>query len=42
MLMEFMPTQKRKEFYPQYIDFIVEENDKMFYLDPKMKVSDIP
>lgn len=37
-MMEFMPTPNRKEFYRQYRDFIVEENDKMIYLDPKMKI----
>jgi DNA ligase 1 len=38
-LMEFMPTQNRKEFYRQYRDFIVEENDKFVYLDPKLKLT---
>jgi DNA ligase-1 len=37
-LLEFMPTQNRKEFYRQYRDFIVEENDKFIYLDPKLKL----
>jgi DNA ligase-1 len=36
-LMEFMPTPNRKEFYRQYKDFIIEENDKFVYLDPKLK-----
>jgi DNA ligase 1 len=36
-LMEFMPIQNRKEFYKQYKDYIVEENDKFIYLDPKLK-----
>lgn len=35
--MEFMPPQNRKEFYMQYKDFIIEENDKFIYLDPKLK-----
>lgn len=37
-LMEFMPTLNRKEFYKQFKDFILEENDKFVYLDPKLKV----
>jgi DNA ligase 1 len=37
-LMEFMPTPNRKEFYKQYGDFVVEENDKFVYLDPKLKL----
>ncbi|MFB3168484.1 RNA ligase family protein [Neobacillus sp. 179-C4.2 HS] len=37
-LMEFMPTANRKEFYRQYSDLIVEENEKFSYLDPKLKV----
>jgi DNA ligase 1 len=37
-LMEFVDPQGRKEFYKQYRDFIVEENDKFIYLDPKLKV----
>ncbi|MEH7549862.1 ATP-dependent DNA ligase [Neobacillus vireti] len=36
-LMEFMPTTNRKEFYKQYRDYIIEENDKFIYLDPKLK-----
>lgn len=37
-MMEFMPTLNRREFYRQYQDFIVEENNKIIYLDPKMKI----
>ncbi|MED3563953.1 ATP-dependent DNA ligase [Bacillus xiapuensis] len=37
-LMEFVPAANRKEFYKQYGDFIIEENDKFVYLDPKLKV----
>lgn len=37
-LMEFVPASNRKEFYKQYRDFIIEENDKFVYLDPKLKV----
>jgi DNA ligase 1 len=37
-LMEFMPTPNRKEFYKQYNDFVIEENDKFVYLDPKLKL----
>jgi DNA ligase 1 len=37
-IMEFMPTSQRREFYKQYTDFIIEENDKFVYLDPKLKV----
>ncbi|MBT2656595.1 ATP-dependent DNA ligase [Bacillus sp. ISL-18] len=37
-LMEFMPTANRKEFYKQYKDFIIEENDKFIYLDPQVKL----
>ncbi|MEH7416048.1 RNA ligase family protein, partial [Neobacillus drentensis] len=36
-LMEFMPLANRKEFKKQYRDFIIEENDKFIYLDPKLK-----
>jgi DNA ligase 1 len=36
-LMEFMAPESRKEFYKQYRDFIVEENDKFIYLNPKLK-----
>jgi len=37
-LMEFMAPQDRKEFYNQYRDFIVEEDDKFVHLDPQLKV----
>ncbi|OIK13264.1 ATP-dependent DNA ligase [Bacillus sp. MUM 116] len=37
-LMEFIPTPNRKEFYKQYRDYIIEENDKFIYLDPKLKL----
>ncbi|WP_042456686.1 ATP-dependent DNA ligase [Neobacillus dielmonensis] len=37
-LMEFMPTANRREFYKQSKDFIVEENDKFIYFDPKIKM----
>lgn len=37
-LMEFMTPQARKELYRQYQDYIVGENDKFIYLDPKLKV----
>jgi DNA ligase-1 len=37
-LMEFMSPQGRKEFYSQYKDLIIEENDKFVYLDPRLKV----
>ena len=36
-LMEFVTPQGRKEFYKQYRDFIVEENDKYIYLNPQLK-----
>ncbi|WP_121611591.1 ATP-dependent DNA ligase [Mesobacillus foraminis] len=36
-LMEFMAPQGRKELYKQYKDFIVEDNDKFVYLEPKLK-----
>lgn len=36
-LMEFMAPQGRKEFYKQYREFIVEENDKIIYLNPQLK-----
>jgi DNA ligase-1 len=35
--LEFVPTSNRKEFYRQYKDFIVKENDKFIYLNPKLK-----
>jgi DNA ligase 1 len=37
-LMEFMPTSNRREFYKQYKDFVLEENDKFVYLDTKLKI----
>ncbi|MFD0827590.1 ATP-dependent DNA ligase [Neobacillus sp. M.A.Huq-85] len=37
-LMEFMPIPNRKEFYKQYRDYFIEENDKFIYLDPKIKL----
>ncbi|MGG3561676.1 hypothetical protein ABES03_08730 [Neobacillus rhizosphaerae] len=37
-LLEFMVPEERKAFYKQYSDFIVEENDKFVFLDPKMKL----
>jgi DNA ligase 1 len=36
-LMELMAPQNRKVLYKQYRDFIVDENDKFVYLDPKLK-----
>lgn len=36
-LMEFMTSEKRKEFYKQHRDLIIKENDKFIYLDPKLK-----
>lgn len=36
-LMEFVAPQGRKEFYKQYKDLIVEENDKFIYLNPQLK-----
>ena len=36
-LLEFMSQVNLKEFYKQYRDYIVEENDKFIYLDPKLK-----
>jgi DNA ligase-1 len=36
-LMEFMAPQGRKELYKKYKDFIVEENNKFVYLNPKLK-----
>jgi DNA ligase-1 len=37
-LMEFVTPQARKEFYQQYKDFIIEDDEKFIYLDPKMKI----
>ncbi|MED4227011.1 ATP-dependent DNA ligase [Neobacillus cucumis] len=36
-LLEFMPPVSRKDFYKQYRDYVIEENDKFVYLDPKIK-----
>ena len=36
-VMEFMTAKNRKEFYDQYKDFIMEENDKFVYLHPQLK-----
>lgn len=36
-LMEFVPSANRQEFNKQYRDYIIEENDKFIYLDPKLK-----
>lgn len=36
-IMEFMNPKGKKEFYSQYRDLIVEENQKFIFLDPKMK-----
>lgn len=36
-LLEFMAPQSRKELYNQYKDFILDENDKFVYLEPKLK-----
>lgn len=36
-LMEFVPSDSRKEFYKQYKDHVVEENDKYILLDKKIK-----
>lgn len=38
-VMEFMTAKDRKEFYTQYKDFIVKENDKYIYLKPQIKVN---
>jgi DNA ligase 1 len=39
LLVYFVPAgEERKEFYKKYRDFIVEENDKFIYLDPKFKL----
>lgn len=37
-LMEFMAPQGRKEFYKQYKEFVVGENDRFIYLDPQLKI----
>lgn len=37
-VMEFMTAKNRKEFYVQYKDFIIEENNKFVYLHPQLKV----
>ncbi|PLR99552.1 ATP-dependent DNA ligase [Bacillus sp. T33-2] len=37
-IMEFMTPKARKEFYTQYRDFVIDENDKFVYLDPKLKI----
>ncbi|MFS0643831.1 ATP-dependent DNA ligase [Siminovitchia sp. 179-K 8D1 HS] len=37
-LLEFMPPQNRKQFYRIYRDYIIKENDKYLYLDPKIKI----
>jgi DNA ligase 1 len=37
-LLEFMPSPYRKEFYNQYEDFVLEENDKFVYLEPRLKL----
>ncbi|MEK5209286.1 ATP-dependent DNA ligase [Psychrobacillus sp. FSL H8-0510] len=36
-VLEFMTTKNRHEFYSHYKDFILEENEKYIYLDPKMR-----
>jgi DNA ligase 1 len=36
-LMEFMAPASRKEFYKQYREFVVDENDRFIYLDPHLK-----
>ena len=33
-IMEFMPPANRKEFYKQYRDYVIRENNKFIYLDP--------
>ncbi|MCM3109954.1 RNA ligase family protein [Lederbergia lenta] len=38
-ILEFMPTQNRKEFYEVYRDYVISENDKFFYLNPKLKAN---
>lgn len=38
-VMEFMTPKDRREFYSQYKDFIVKENDKYIYLKPQIKVN---
>ena len=35
--MEFMIPDAKKEFYRQYRDYIMEENKKFIFLDPKIK-----
>ncbi|CRK84688.1 RNA ligase family protein [Neobacillus massiliamazoniensis] len=37
-LMEFVTPHARKEFYQQYKEFIIEDDEKFIYLDPKMKI----
>ncbi|MED3687305.1 RNA ligase family protein [Peribacillus butanolivorans] len=36
-IMEFVTPAARKQFYSQYQDLIVDENNKFIYLDPKIK-----
>jgi DNA ligase-1 len=36
-VMEFVTPAARKQFYKQYQDLIVDENNKFIYLDPKIK-----
>lgn len=36
-IMEFVTPVARKQFYNRYQDFIVDENNKFIYLDPKIK-----
>lgn len=38
-LMEFMKPTERSEFYKRYRDYVVSENDKCVYLDPKLKIN---
>ncbi len=37
-IMEFMPTVNLKEFYSKYRDFILAEDNKIIYLDHKLKI----
>jgi DNA ligase 1 len=36
-IMEFVTPDAKIKFYSQYRDYIIEENKKFIYLDPKMK-----
>jgi DNA ligase-1 len=36
-IIEFVTPVARKQFYSQYQDLVVDENEKFIYLDPKIK-----